>query len=84
VNEEVKRLKRSHQEVHGDYSSSNGSGLEGNEMQRQQMQMTTIVANKIRNVFDKLDILCKHRDVLIADLQHKHNTIEEVNNSLVL
>lgn len=78
VNDELKGLKRRNVHDH------DGSGCgEGNEVQRQQLRMTSIVANKIRDAFDRLADLTKQRDMLIADLEHKFHSIEEVSMSSV-
>ncbi|KAG0618377.1 hypothetical protein M758_4G058900 [Ceratodon purpureus] len=83
VNEDLKALKQSRQELQRDHNGhGDDSTIRGNEVQRQQVQMTTIVANKIRNVYDKLGSLNKQRDVLIGDLQYKLNSIEEVKRSV--
>ncbi|XP_073387815.1 uncharacterized protein [Physcomitrium patens] len=77
VNDELKGLKRRNVHDH------DGSGCgEGNEVQRQQLRMTSIVANKIRDAFDRLADLTKQRDMLIADLEHKFHSIEEVKGSV--
>ena len=76
MNEELKALKKNGQELLD--GQCKGSNTKDNEVQRQQGQMTTIVANKIHDMFDRLGALTKHRNLLIVDLQHKHNLIEEV------
>lgn len=78
----MRALKKSRQVLQGRHASDDGSNLgtntKGNEVELQQLQMTTIVANKICDKFDRLAALNKRRDLLIANLQHKYNSIEEV------
>lgn len=79
VNEEVRALKRKRHEVRESCRDGSATGYGGgSEVQRQQEQMTTIVANKIHDVFDRLASQSKRRDLLIVDLQHKLHSIEEV------
>lgn len=81
VNDEARALKRMHHELHDSRSDGLATSNRGNEVQRQQIHMTTIVANKIRVAFDRLAALSKHRDLLIANLQHKLHSIEEVESN---
>lgn len=74
VNEELKALK-SQRECE--------QGVKGvSEVQRQQVQMSMIVANKISNAFERLATLTHCKDKLINELEQKLQAIEEVKGTV--
>lgn len=58
-------------------------GVKGvSEVQRQQLQMSMIIANKISNAFERLATLTHCKDKLIVELEQKLQAIEEVKGTV--
>lgn len=78
VNDEVHSLKKMRYEKHDTCNIKSNTYGSNIEVQRQQLLMTTIVANKISVAYDRLAFISKQRDFYISDLEQKLHSIGEV------
>lgn len=74
VNEELKALKSEREWEQGAKGVS--------EVQRQQVQMSMVVANKISSAFERLASLTHCKEKLVVELEQKLQAVEEVKGTV--